>query len=149
MVKWLCLKSLRTSGVYRDRQSGSFHYVRISKWLLQSHSTILKTRNAPVLKWRKSTKFNFWLSSSFWHFDFWHCRLSAFKNVHVSVLTHFLVPTDSCCRSKLVVSFLFLSNVEGFGEVTAFCRQISQFVRRFGINTNNRMFNFYLFPLFT
>ena len=47
---------------------------------------MLTTRNAHDLKWRKSTKFNFWLSSNFWHFDFWHCRLSVFQNVHVSVL---------------------------------------------------------------
>ena len=42
MVTWLCLKSLRTSGVYREPRSGSRYNVRISKWLLQSHVTILK-----------------------------------------------------------------------------------------------------------
>ena len=55
MVKWLCLKSLRTSGVYREPRIGSRCWVTISKWLLQSHLTMLKTRNAHVLKWRKST----------------------------------------------------------------------------------------------
>ena len=34
---------------------------------------MLKTRNAHVLKWRKSTSFNFRLSSNFWYFDFWRC----------------------------------------------------------------------------
>ena len=77
----LCLKSLRTSGVYREPRSGSRYRVRISKWLLQSHLTMVH-----VFRWRKSTKFNFWLSSNFWHFDFWHCRLSAFQNVLENVL---------------------------------------------------------------
>ena len=78
MVTWSCLKSLRTSGVHREPRSGSRYSIRISKWLLQSHLTMLKTRNAHVLKWRKTTEVNSWLSSNFWHFNFWHCRLSAF-----------------------------------------------------------------------
>ena len=42
MVTWICLKLQRTSGVYREPRSGSRYNARISKWLLQSHVTILK-----------------------------------------------------------------------------------------------------------
>ena len=83
IVKWLCLKSLRTSGgsllAFLAVHWDFWYKVRISKWLLRSHETMLKTRNAHVLKWRKSTEINFWLSRNFWHFDFSQCRLWHFK----------------------------------------------------------------------
>ena len=54
----------------------------MSKWLLQSHVTMLKTRFAHVLKWRKSTEVKFWLSrnlADYWGLHFWEWCPSKFK----------------------------------------------------------------------
>ena len=55
---WLCLKSLRTSSVYREPRSGSSYSVKISKWLLQSHVTIPKKRNWNDQFLKKNTFWN-------------------------------------------------------------------------------------------
>ena len=67
---------LEVNDVYRESPWGSRSLVKFSKCLVQSHITLLKTRNLPALKCRSSWKSASWKSGygyrQFWYFKFWH-----------------------------------------------------------------------------